>query len=442
VVNALTRTVVGLFRNSDDFSLVFRGASTYMVIRVAGLVLNFAAQFALVRWMGSSEYGVFANARAWAYLLALPSGLGLTIAMLRFAPEYQAQRDWARLGGYMRFSMLVLTAVSVTVAVAAVGVVLSLDLPLERKLPLVVGVVAVPALTLNDLFVQTGRSFGRISATFSLSMIGSPVLLIVLTGVLWLRDAPIDAILVTAVFLAAQIMVVGAQVVNGRRITPTEVKAAASRYEPGRWIRVSLPLILFSGFVSITQYLDITMLGFYVTPDQIGIYDIAVKITGLLSFVMVSVASIGAPRFSYLYASRDLSALQALVNKVVHLAFWPIVVGVGIMILAGGEILEIFGPDFRQGETALGILAASYVFWAATTPAGYLLTTTGHQHRTFLPYLGALGAKIALNAVLIPRFGIEGAAIAHLVVIAGLNLLLAHLVHRHLSLKAIIFARS
>src|SRR3546814_7353550 len=105
----------------------------------------------------------------------------------------------------------------------------------------------------------------------------------------------------------------------------------------------------------LAQYLDITMLGFYVPPAQIGIYDIAVKITSLLSFVMVAVSSLGAPRFSFLYASRDIEGLQSLINKILHLAFWPIAFGAVLMVLGGGMLLAIFGPEFREGETALGI---------------------------------------------------------------------------------------
>src|SRR3546814_9657241 len=104
---------------------------------------------------------------------------------------------------------------------------------------------------------------------------------------------------------------------------PCEGKAVRRGYEPAHWMGVALPLILFSGFIALAQYLDITMLGFYVPPAQIGVYDIAVKITSLLSFVLVAVSSLGAPRFSFLYASRDIEGLQSLINKILHLAFWP-----------------------------------------------------------------------------------------------------------------------
>src|SRR3546814_127392 len=182
--------------------------------------------------------------------------------MLRFAPEYQAGGDWPRLAGFVRFSKLALSAVTVTASLAGIALVLAIGLPAERAVPLVAGLLAVPTLTLSELFVQIGRSFGRIAFTLSLSMVAPPVLLVLFTGLLWLRGASIDAAAAATAFLVAQALIVGAQYLNGRRILPREVKAARPVYEPAHWMGVALPLILFSGFIALAQYLDITMLGF------------------------------------------------------------------------------------------------------------------------------------------------------------------------------------
>src|SRR3546814_4150285 len=66
----------------------------------------------------------------------------------------------------------------------------------HTRCALVTGVqtCALPiSLTLSELFVQIGRSFGRIAFTLSLSMVAPPVLLVLFTGLLWLRGASIDA---------------------------------------------------------------------------------------------------------------------------------------------------------------------------------------------------------------------------------------------------------
>lgn len=437
----LARGARSLLRRGDDFGVVFRGASIFMLIRIAGLGLNLLTQMALARWMGAFEYGVFANARGWAYLLALPSGLGLSTALLRFAPEYLAHGDWPRLAGYLRFAQGLAGVASIGAALAGIGIVLALDaLPRDQTIALVFGLAAVPALTLSEQFVQIGRSFGKIAVSYSLTFVAPPLLLVLPAGVLWLTGRPVDAMAVGLLFLLGQSAVLLAHLVNGRRIVPAEARGAARRYEAGAWIRVAMPLILFAGFVSLTTYLDVAMLRLYVAPDQVGIYDAAMKLSSMLSFAMVAVGSMAAPRFSFLHARGDRAALQALVIRILHLAFWPVVAGTAVLILAGDWILALFGPEFPRGHAALAILALSYVGWAAMAPAGYLLTMTGHQQKAFWPYVGALASKVALNALLMPVIGIEGAAAAQLVVILGLNLSMAVLVRRHVGLRTIIFA--
>ena len=82
------------------------------------------------------------------------------------------------------------------------------------------------------------------------------------------------------------------------------------------------------------------------------------------------------------------------------------------MFVLAGPLLGIFGASFVAGETALRILLIGQVVGAGLGSVMYIMTMTG-QERPAMFILGAiLVANPVLNLVLIPKFGIEGAAVA------------------------------
>ena len=83
-----------------------------------------------------------------------------------------------------------------------------------------------------------------------------------------------------------------------------------------------------------------------------------------------------------------------------------------VLGLAVALVLSLFGAEFTAASTALLILIAGQLVNAVTGPCNLLLSMTGHQATTARIMAGAVGVNLALNLALIPRFGIEGAAVA------------------------------
>ena len=75
-------------------------------------------------------------------------------------------------------------------------------------------------------------------------------------------------------------------------------------------------------------------------------------------------------------------------------------------------LLGAFGPGFESGATALVILGAAKLFAAACGPVDVVLLMAGRSALSLLDNGLALAANILLNLALVPRYGINGAAVA------------------------------
>ena len=113
-------------------------------------------------------------------------------------------------------------------------------------------------------------------------------------------------------------------------------------------------------------------------------------------------------------------------------------VAAGLLVF-GQRFLLIFGAEFTTGRAALSILSAGQLINVAMGAVGLLLVMTGHERDAAKGIgIGAL-LNIILNALMIPRWGLEGAAIANAGSIIAWNVLLALWVYRRLGIDATAF---
>jgi len=136
-----------------------------------------------------------------------------------------------------------------------------------------------------------------------------------------------------------------------------------------------------------------------------------------------------------LLTNGDRAELQKIVNRTTRLKFWGAVVAIMILAVAGRLILGIFGDEFIAGYPVLIVLATAQLAQAAGGTVTRLISMSGHQDKTLYIFGVATLVAFSLVAVLVPRFGVIGAAIAVLIVTVLWVAWMRSLVIRHLSIR-------
>jgi O-antigen/teichoic acid export membrane protein len=83
-----------------------------------------------------------------------------------------------------------------------------------------------------------------------------------------------------------------------------------------------------------------------------------------------------------------------------------------VILAFGRPLLALFGADFERGYIVMFILAVGMLARAAVGPAERLLNMLGERKQCAAVYAGAFAINLILCAILIPRLGIEGAAVS------------------------------
>jgi O-antigen/teichoic acid export membrane protein len=145
----------------------------------------------------------------------------------------------------------------------------------------------------------------------------------------------------------------------------------------------------------------------------VGYYAIAVKLATLTTFILSAINSMAAPKFSELFHSGNLPELFYVAKKSTKLIFWttlPILLG---LLSFGHPTLSIvFGRDFVVAYPALVLLVVGQFFNSISGSTGVFMNMTGNEKvfKNIMMFSAAL--NVFLNLLLIPKFGIKGAAIA------------------------------
>jgi O-antigen/teichoic acid export membrane protein len=191
-------------------------------------------------------------------------------------------------------------------------------------------------------------------------------------------------------------------------VLPDGPRSFATRF----WISQSLPLLLLDGFSLLMFNLDILLLNLFVEPGQIGIYFAAIRTISLVSFIHFSVGAVAMTRFANLHAAGRRDDIFPTLRQMQRWTYWPSLAGIALLLGLGYPLLWLFGPEFTAAYPVMFILALGLLVRAYAGPAQSLLIVTGHQKTAAKILMLTVVLNAVLNLLLIPAWGIFGAASA------------------------------
>jgi O-antigen/teichoic acid export membrane protein len=215
-----------------------------------------------------------------------------------------------------------------------------------------------------------------------------------------------------------------------------EVPAGPASRDMRLWLTVSSPVLIGNLGSIIMLSADVIALWLFVGSSQAGIYFAAIKSLVLVQFVAYAVANASAHRVAALHAREEHEELRRFVLRACVMTFLPSLAIAVALVGLGPFILALFGDAFVEGWPAMVIVACGYLVVAAVGPAERVLYMIGAERACARVYLACGAAAVILNLVLVPIYGIMGAASALAMVLVLEAALLAILLRSHLRRSA------
>ena len=427
-----------LFRHQGLAGFLARGFAGSAGLKVLQVFLSLALSVLLARMLGPEGYGIYAFAFSIVTLVSVPGQLGLPMLMVREVARYQQAAHWGRLRGLLVRSNQLGLLSSIVILVACYGYLLLFNGgDLEQRATLMWALALVPLITLGNLRGAILRGLRKVLQGQLPEMLVRPALLVLLlVAALLFRWplSPADAMLLHCV-AALLAFLLGAGMLM--RALPGEVRAAKTCYETRAWVRSLLPLSFIAGMQVINSQADIFMLGVMTSKEEVGAYRVAAQGATLVMLASTAVNVVIAPQITRLYHAGEMARLQRMVTlsaRLILAASLPL--ALLFIIFAKPLIGLVFGADFVMAALALAILCGGQLFSSAVGSVGFLLNMTGHESDAARGMILAVLVNILLNFLLIPKYGINGSAVATAASLVVWNVLLFIRVWRHLRIDS------
>ena len=359
----------------------------------------------------------------------MPASLGFGTLIVRDVAIYHSQQEWGSLRGLLRYADRTVLLLSVILAVFLSGIAELLFAGSDKEnmqYTLWLASALVPLFALLNLRESSLRGLEHVFRARIPGMIFRPGILLLGMTVLYVYSpftlsAP-SAMMIN-VFAAAAALTVSTFWL--RKSCPPEVKHARTVREPIKWLKTALPMLIYSGSQIIVGQIDIAMLGSIRGAGDAGVYTASNRLAYLLIYINVAAEVILAPIMARLYAGEEKKRLQKLLIRAARIAFF-VMLPIGLaMILGGHWFLAIFGSGFLVAKGALAILAFGRLIDVATGSGALLLGMTGYERTVAVVLSGSALGNILLNAIFIPRYGMNGAAVVSVITLILAKLLLS-----------------
>ncbi len=407
--------VVALLRTTfDGASGTKRAAVIAFSIRVAGAGVALLTQVLLARWLGTYEFGIYAYVWTWVILLGSLIDFGFATTAQRFIPEYTGHKAFNLLRGFLTGSRWIVVAISTALAGAA-ALVIHFTEPWVNHfvvLPLYLGCITLPLYGLTMVQDGIARSYNWINLALMPLYIVRPIAIVVLMGAAHFAGFSTSAVTaVTASIVATWATAIMQTFMLDRRLK-TVVEPGPKSYALRPWLATSLPVFMVGSFYFLLTYIDVLVLEVFRPPNEVAVYFAATKVLALVAFIYFSVWAVAARKFSEFHVAGDRERLAEFLAASIRWTFWPSLAATVVLLVFGRPILWLFGPEFLQGYWLLPLLAAGLLARASVGPAERLLNMLGEQRVCAFVYAGAFALNLIGCFMLIPHFGMVGAAIS------------------------------
>lgn len=390
------------------------GVITSFSSKVAGAGLNFLFSIILARFLGVSDIGVYFLALTVVGIGATLARLGLDNAILRFASTAYDQDKPLELAALYRQSIgLVVTAgTMIALLIWLVTPQLSLNsdrlVKMQVLLPLILcAIIPVALIRLQGEFFKATALPG--TGTF-IQVVVLPIILVMGSLMFWWQGG-VTVYNVLLLYASAAIVSVLFAAVAWIWRMPA-LWRMWGEFDIRLLMRTSFPLILVSSLNLIVGWTGILVLGAWADSSDVGLYGIAMRVTGLTAFVLEAVNAVIVPKFSTLHAKGSHQDMERIAQKSARWMLITVLPLVFVLLLFPEVVLGIFGSDFVEGAMLVRILIVGQFVNVAIGSVGFLLIMTGHEKK----YRNAVAVSAILNIIgtisLVPFIGAVGAAVS------------------------------
>ena len=386
----------------------------------------------IARYYGPEVYGLFSLAIIVLGFFVAFSSLGFAEGILRFTSLYRGKKQIEKIRHILRISLIILffSGVISGFLLFFFSEFISINLFHNHELTIFLKIfsVLVPFSVFSGIFLNILRAYEYISLySFIWNILQNLVKLIAL--VIFVFFGLIVNAIIFSHFLGVLIILLASYFFCRHKLPEIFKPSKLTKEEKNKITKemfsYSWPVIFSGLIVSLFYWIDSFFIGYFMNVSDVGVYNSAIPLAGLMSFIPVLFTQLFLPLITKEFSRNKYRVIFELSKQV---AKWIFTINLPlflIMFLFPGALINLFfGSQYLGAETSLRILSIGGFISSLLFLSNDLISMKGKSGVILTNLMVASTLNVILNIFLIPRYGLNGAAISTTIVLILMSLAL------------------
>ena len=396
-------------------NFLIKNSLKVLLLRASGILLMFLLSLFLTNSFSAEIVGQYDFVRSFLMILSGASLLGTNQAIIYYSGILTSKKSFGSIKSiYFKMNFLILVACAILYTPLLV-----IDKEIINQIFNKQGAYELVSLSLQGLVfysitmlnIDTIRALKHTLISEGFRNIFRYTPFFIFSIILYIIDSPEDLVL-WFIYSFVVIFVISTAVVYLFLFNKNFPKSAAHNFSSTEILRASYPMALSAISYFLMQSTDVLFISAYDTFESVAYYSIAVKLATVTALALISVNIVIAPKIASIYNDKNFSQLKLILKKATRINVvisLPIIV---LLLLFSEYVLSTFGSNYILAKNALWVLLIAQFFNSVTGPSALYLNMTGRQKKLNVILVISLLINVVLNIILVPDFGMLGAAIS------------------------------
>lgn len=416
-----------------DLSILAKSSLFVFVAIFLSKIFIYLYRVVIARYYGPEVYGLFSLAFMIVGLFVVLSSLGFVEGIARFIPRYRAKKEKEKIRYLTNFSKNILFISSIFSAVilyfTSEFISISFFHNAELILYLKIFAFLIPIHTFTNFYFSIIRSHEKIKInSFGANILQNLFKLFFLILFVFLGIKSFETISFSY-FLGIFSGLVFAYFYCKFKLPDVFLKSKLSEKNKidlkKRFFSYSWPLIFLAIIGTLMFWLDTFLIGYFKDVYWVGIYNAAIPIVSLLIISSEIFMQMFFPLITRELSSKNIIVVKELSKQITKWIFiLNLPLTILILLFPGIFINLFFGTEYLSANNALRLLITGQFIFLLGITSNKLLLSSGKSKVVLTNIIFTSIINFALNFILIPRYGINGAAFATSISLIILGLLM------------------
>ncbi|MGV8150743.1 MAG: flippase [Candidatus Woesearchaeota archaeon] len=381
---------------------------------IVAALFSYLFRLLLARELTLTEYGLFYSLTAFAGVLVLVRDLGIVHAIYYFIPRFLSKKDKknskAIISKILKIEFITSLLVMLLIIVFSDYLVQNYFHSGTTSLVIIFAI----GFFFNSIEMNFQSFFNAFQnqLLFSIHNLSRNIIVFLIAALAFKYFSGITIPLIAYLITYIILLILFASIFF-KLTFPDFFDIKTHNFDTKKLILFGIPAALSAAGFVLIAYTDTLMLTYFRNMEEVGLYNGVVPIISLMLYVPFAISAVILPMTSELWQKKKITTIKFALERITKYLFIFLIPTAGVLLIFPEITLNIlFGQKFIAASSALVILAVGAIFYGiGNINSQFLLAIHGPKVNTYIS-LSLAAINIILCLLLIPSYGIIGAAIS------------------------------